>query len=183
MKTRNISLKLLAMVMALGAVAAIWAVYGVTAGAQGTRVGRISYGMVGITPGQTYDYDVESVSLSGSSARDNLGGSHYRFTAQGSADVLLVIDGAEFDRTVAWTNALTAKGYTYDLWTGAMAQRRRPRYMGPEHTPRPALLWCTMSHVTSRAWRRGWPIWRTPTPRVTAIFARCMRTRTSMASS
>src|SRR5207245_7857196 len=76
----------------------------------------------GITPGQTYDYDVESVSLSGSSARDNLGGSHYRFTAQGSADVLLVIDGAEFDRTVAWTNALTAKGYTYDLWTGAMAQ-------------------------------------------------------------
>src|SRR5207244_13109499 len=24
--------------------------------------------------------------------------------------------------TVAWTNALTAKGYTYDLWTGAMAQ-------------------------------------------------------------
>ena len=76
----------------------------------------------GITPGLTYDYDVESVSLSGSSARDNLGGSHYRFTAQGSADVLLVIDGAEFDRTVAWTNALTAKGYTYDLWTGAMAQ-------------------------------------------------------------
>src|SRR5262249_24922733 len=27
----------------------------------------------GITPGQTYDYDVESVSLSGSSARDDLG--------------------------------------------------------------------------------------------------------------
>ena len=76
----------------------------------------------GTTPGQTYYYDVESVSLSGSSARDDRGGEHYRFSAQGSGDVLLVIDGVEFDRTVAWTNALTARNYTYDVWTGALAE-------------------------------------------------------------
>lgn len=76
----------------------------------------------GTTPGQTYYYDVESVSLSGSSARDDRGGDHYRFSAERSGDVLLVIDGAEFDRTVAWTNALIAKGYTYDVWTGALAE-------------------------------------------------------------
>jgi hypothetical protein len=77
--------------------------------------------LLATTPGQTYYYDVESVSLSGSSARDDRGGGHYRFTAQGSGDILLVVDGEEFDRTVAWTNALTAKNYTYDLWTGALA--------------------------------------------------------------
>jgi hypothetical protein len=77
----------------------------------------------GTTAGQTYYYDVESVSLSGSSARDDLGGAHYRFTAHGSADILLVIDGEEFDRQVAWTDALTAKSYDYDVWTGALSQQ------------------------------------------------------------
>ena len=77
--------------------------------------------LTGATPGQTYYYDVESVSLSGSGARDDLGGEHYRFTAHGSADILLLIDGVEFDREVSWTNALTAKGYDYDVWDGALA--------------------------------------------------------------
>src|SRR5262249_168651 len=90
---------------------------------------RLSHAVLltGTTPGQTYDYDVESVSLSGSSARDDLGGSHYRFTAQNSADVLLVIDGVEFDRTVAGTNPLAAERYTHHLLTGPLPPPPPPR--------------------------------------------------------
>ena len=76
-----------------------------------------------VTAGQTYYYDVESVSLAGSTARDSRGGEHYRFTGEGSASVLLLLNDAAFGRTVAWTSALDAKGYDYDLWTGSIAEK------------------------------------------------------------
>jgi len=77
----------------------------------------------GLTPGMTYYYDVESASLSGSEARDSLGGAHHRFTAEGSADVLLLLNDPSFERTAAWTSALAAKGYDYDIWSGTIAER------------------------------------------------------------
>ncbi len=71
--------------------------------------------------GQTYLYDVQSVSLSGSAARDSLGGAHYRFTGKASADVLLLMSDSNFGRIGAWTSALTNNGYDYETWTGSLA--------------------------------------------------------------
>jgi len=77
--------------------------------------------LTGITPGQSYYYDVESVSLAGSGARDSLGGAHYRFTGKSSGDIVLLLGDASFERTIAWTSALAANGYDYDVWTGTTA--------------------------------------------------------------
>jgi hypothetical protein len=79
--------------------------------------------LTGITPGQTYYYDVESVSLAGSVARDSLGGAHYRFTGKSSADILLLLNDPNFERTVAWTSALDAGGYDYDIWSGTLSDQ------------------------------------------------------------
>ena len=77
--------------------------------------------LTGLTPGQTYYYDVESVGLNGSSARDDLGGAHRRFTAKGQGDILLLLGAADFSRLSTWTTALDALGYDYDVWSGAIA--------------------------------------------------------------
>lgn len=76
--------------------------------------------LTGLTAGTTYYYDVESTSLDGVQTRDDKGGSHYQFTAKASGDILLVIGDDAFDRTVAWTNALNAGGYDFDVWNGAL---------------------------------------------------------------
>jgi hypothetical protein len=78
--------------------------------------------LTGLTPGQTYRYDVESVSLSGSSARDDLGGAHHRFTTGGGGDVLLVMEDGSFPHRSIWEEALTSLGYAYDVWDGALAE-------------------------------------------------------------
>lgn len=77
--------------------------------------------LAGLTPGQTYYYDVESVSLTGGSARDDLGGAHRRFTAKGQGDILLLLGAADFPRVSTWTAALDALGYDYDVWSGSIA--------------------------------------------------------------
>ena len=77
--------------------------------------------LAGLTPGQTYYYDVESVGLTGGSARDDLGGAHRQFTAKGQGDILLLLGAADFPRVSTWTAALDALGYDYDVWSGATA--------------------------------------------------------------
>ena len=56
--------------------------------------------LTGLTPGQTYYYDVESVGLTGGSVRDDFGGAHRRFTAKGQGDILLLLGAADFSRLV-----------------------------------------------------------------------------------
>jgi hypothetical protein len=75
----------------------------------------------GLAPGATYQYDVESESFGGDSARDSLGGRHYRFTAPQPGDVLLVLGDPGFADLATWTNALDALGLSYDVWSGARA--------------------------------------------------------------
>lgn len=77
--------------------------------------------LTGLAPGQTYFYDVESVGLTGGSARDDLGGAHRLFTAKGQGDILLLLGAADFPRASTWTAALNALGYDYDVWSGATA--------------------------------------------------------------
>ena len=84
---------------------------------------RLAHGVLltGLTPGQTYYYDVESEGLAGGIVRDDLGGAHRRFTAKGQGDVLLLLGAADFPRLSTWTTALDALGYDYDVWSGATA--------------------------------------------------------------
>ena len=77
--------------------------------------------LTGLTPGASYYYDVEATALNGNSSRDDLGGSHYRFTAKRSGDVLLVVGEAQFPRLPAWQYALGAGNYDYDVWIGPLA--------------------------------------------------------------
>ena len=77
--------------------------------------------LTGLTPGQLYYYDVESVSLNGNSSRDDRGGLHYSFTAKVSGDILMVFGEAGFQPGVAWTNSLAADGYDFDVWAGGLA--------------------------------------------------------------
>lgn len=74
-----------------------------------------------LTTGQTYYYDVESVALTGGSARDDLGGSHHLFTAKAQGDVLLVLGDPGFARLGVWTTALSTLGFDYDVWSGSSA--------------------------------------------------------------
>src|SRR6185503_20531438 len=64
-----------------------------------------------LTPGATYYYDVESVSLAGSLARDDRGGAHHRFTAKVVGDILLVLGENPHPRRYGWENALQNKGF------------------------------------------------------------------------
>ena len=89
----------------------------------GDAVSAHSVQLTGLVPGTTYYYDVESVSLSGALARDDLGGAHYKFTAKGQGDILLVLGSGEYDYLAAWNNALTTLGYEYDTWTGALSDQ------------------------------------------------------------
>ena len=101
--------------------------YGTTAGLELGSVDSVGYAtahsvlLPNTAAGQTYLYDVESVSLSGSSARDDLGGAHYRFTGKTSGDILMLMSDSNFGRIGAWTSALSNNGYDYETWTGALA--------------------------------------------------------------
>jgi hypothetical protein len=75
----------------------------------------------GLIPGATYCFDVESVSLTGSAARDSLGGAHHRVTIKRPGEVLLVYGESPFARSFAWEDALAAGGYDFDIWSGAQA--------------------------------------------------------------
>ncbi|MEP7027495.1 MAG: S8 family serine peptidase [Candidatus Eisenbacteria bacterium] len=77
--------------------------------------------LTGLTPGATYYYDVEATSLLGNVVRDDLGGTHYRFTAKGSGDLLLVVGEAGYPRLGAWEDALKTLNYDYDKWIGPLA--------------------------------------------------------------
>jgi hypothetical protein len=78
--------------------------------------------VTGLAMGQTYYYDVESQDLNGNITRDDNGGLHYRFTVNPIADLLLVYDGSGFERSGSYTSALTALGWTFDVWTGPQSQ-------------------------------------------------------------
>jgi len=71
--------------------------------------------------GSSYFYDVESVALNGNSTRDDRGGEHYRFTAKGAGDVLLLVGEVGFPRLATWESALQAARYDYDVWSGPLA--------------------------------------------------------------
>jgi len=79
----------------------------------------------GLVAGTTYYFDVESVSLSGALAHDDLGGAHYKFTAKGQGDILLVYGLGEHEHAVAWDSALNAGGWAFDLWSGALTDEAR----------------------------------------------------------
>ncbi len=76
----------------------------------------------GLTLGQTYFYDVESVDLSGNVTRDDNGGAHYRFTVNPPGDLLLVYGGEQFEREDRYASALDSEGWRYDLWRGSLSE-------------------------------------------------------------
>jgi subtilase family protein/flagellar hook capping protein FlgD len=94
-----------------------------------------------VTPGATYYYDVESVSLSGSLTRDNLGGAHYRFTGKAAGDVLLIFGESPHVRAYGWENALQGKGYDYDKWLGPLAETPQLGGLGSGMRSYRAVLW------------------------------------------
>lgn len=72
--------------------------------------------------GQTLYYDVESTGLNGGTTRDDNGGQHYRVTIDRPADILLVIGDSTFDRLEAWEEAFAAAGWSFDVWSGTLAE-------------------------------------------------------------
>ena len=102
-------------------------IYGTTTALELGNVDSIGYAthhqvlVSGVSAGQTYYYDVQSVSLSGSSARDDRGGGHYRFTAKAPGDVLLMLGDAGFERLITWQSSLNDDSYDYDIWSGSLA--------------------------------------------------------------
>ncbi|MEO5617443.1 MAG: S8 family serine peptidase [Candidatus Eisenbacteria bacterium] len=101
--------------------------YGTTTGLELGSVDSVGYAtahsvlLPNTAAAATYFYDVESVSLAGSSARDDLGGAHYRFTGKPSGDILLLMSDSNFGRIGAWTSALANNGYDHETWTGSLA--------------------------------------------------------------
>jgi hypothetical protein len=79
----------------------------------------------GLLPSQTYFFDVESVDSQGNLVRDDLGGPHYTFTTDAQRDVLLVIADDSFDRKDYYESALAARGWSYSVWEGGLAEPPR----------------------------------------------------------
>jgi hypothetical protein len=110
--------------------------YGTTAALELGSVDSVGYVLThkvlvpNLTAGQTYRYDVESVALSGGSARDDRGGAHYRFTAKAAGDVLLLLGDPTFDRTGTWQSSLANDGYDVDLWSGTLADQPKVGDLG-----------------------------------------------------
>jgi hypothetical protein len=84
---------------------------------------RLSHSLLlpNITPGTLYYYDVEATALNGNQARDDRGGAHYTFTGKTKADIVLVTSEPNFPRIQAWSDALNAGNYDWELWEGALA--------------------------------------------------------------
>lgn len=122
----------------------VW--YGLTPALELGSVSAAEFGMThaitlsGLTPGQTYYYDVESSGLTGGTVRDDLGGAHRRFTAKGQGDILLVI-GGNFSRTSTWTTMLDALGYDYDVWSGSTADSAKAGNLSNGLCSYKAVLW------------------------------------------
>jgi hypothetical protein len=81
--------------------------------------------LTGLVPGQTYYFDVSSHDPLGNQTRDNVGGLHYRFTVGPPSDVLLVFDGATFERADRYTSAFTSTGWSYDVWMNDASETPR----------------------------------------------------------
>jgi Subtilase family/FlgD Ig-like domain len=75
----------------------------------------------GLTPGQTYYYDVESQDLNGNVTRDDNGTQHYRITVNRLSEILLVYADPAFPKNDRYASALNALGWTYDVWQGSLA--------------------------------------------------------------
>jgi hypothetical protein len=101
--------------------------WGATTALEKTPVSSSDYALThsllltGLTAGQTYLYDVESVGLTGGSARDNLGGDHRQFTAKANGDFLLLLGEPGFGHLSTWMTTLTSLGLDYDVWSDATA--------------------------------------------------------------
>jgi hypothetical protein len=74
--------------------------------------------VAGLSPNQTYYYDVESVDNQGNTVRDDNGGTHYVFTTDLNRDVLLAIGDASFTANQTYLDAFARTGWTYTLWQG-----------------------------------------------------------------
>jgi hypothetical protein len=77
--------------------------------------------LTGLTPGQTYYFDVESKDLQGNTTRDDRGGLHYSVTAPQPGDLLLVYGGDAFERPTYYTSALSELGWSYEVWSGSQS--------------------------------------------------------------
>ena len=114
--------------------------------------------LTGLTPGQTYYYDVESQDLIGNTTRDDNGGQHYRSPSSRPGDLLLVYDGeaSRAARPLRQRAASRSAG-SIDVWSGPLAELR-----GSATCQRPALLPGGVVADRLRATTR-----RSPTPRAT----------------
>jgi hypothetical protein len=75
--------------------------------------------LTGLAGGQTYHYDVECATRTGSTTVDSLGGQHRAFTMRTHGDVLLVMDDPSSSTLATWTNALASLGWNADVITNA----------------------------------------------------------------
>lgn len=79
----------------------------------------------GLAINQTYYFDVESYDNQGLGVRDDNGGFHYTFTTDPRKDILLVIGDNTFEKKAYYENALGARGWTYTIWEGGLAEPPR----------------------------------------------------------
>ncbi len=87
-------------------------------------VTTMQHGMLltGLTIGQTYWFDVESLDPVGNVTRDDRGGAHYKFSVDPRSDLLLVYDGVEFERSDRYATALAATGWPCDVWSRELSE-------------------------------------------------------------
>jgi hypothetical protein len=72
----------------------------------------------GLSPGESYSYDVESASPMGSVTRDDLGGRHRAFTSKSTGQVALVLGRSSTGLLNTWQNALDDIGLDADVFIG-----------------------------------------------------------------
>jgi hypothetical protein len=94
---------------------------GSTTTADPTLVTAHSHSISGLSTETTYYYDVISSDHSGNEVRDNLGGTHYRFTTGKRADVLLVLADNTIADAAKYAPAFDATGWTFNTWGKAQA--------------------------------------------------------------
>ncbi len=76
--------------------------------------------ITGLTGFTDYYFDVESASSVGNTARDDNGGTHYRFTTVDNPDVLVIQEDSDLDsshqRVADWDLSLSYYGWSYTAW-------------------------------------------------------------------